>query len=150
MNLRNFEEFVRSGTVRRQKPDVERARSLLTEAEKKKEFLNTALTNIPEEQMSPNFVVDSCYDILLEIIRAKLFMDGFNSGGSHEAEVSYTRNLGFPESDVRFMNELRYYRNGIKYYGTILDKEYAKKVLEFMEKIYPKLKQMVAAGQEIL
>jgi HEPN domain-containing protein len=35
---------------------------------------------------------------------------------------------------------LRYYRNGIKYYGTILNKEYAEKVLKFMEKMYTLLK----------
>ncbi len=28
--------------------------------------------------------------------------------------------IGFSEVDTRFMDDLRYYRNGIKYYGTIL------------------------------
>lgn len=33
-----------------------------------------------------------------------------------------------------------HFRNGILYYGTRLDEEYAKKVVEFTKKIYPKLK----------
>ena len=55
------------------------------------------------------------------------------------SEASYMRNLGFSENDVLFMNQLRYFRNGMKYYGKILDKFYAEKVFGFMKKILPKL-----------
>jgi len=81
----------------------------------------------------------------MELIRAKMLIDGFKSSGynAHEAEVSYLRNLGFPETDVRFANELRYIRNQIKYYGKITDSEYARKVLEFFDKTYPKLKKFL-------
>jgi hypothetical protein len=92
--------------------------------------------------MNANFIADYCYDILMEIIRAKMFLDGYNANNSHEAEVSYLRTLGFSEADVAFMDELRYYRNGIKYYGTILDKNYADKVLAFMSKNYSKIKSL--------
>ena len=47
----------------------------------------------------------------MELIRAKVLIDGYATA-SHEAEVSYMRNLGFSEHDVRFMDELRYHRNG--------------------------------------
>ena len=40
------------------------------------------------------------------------------------------------------MDEVRYNRNGIKYYGTTLDKEYAEKVFAFLNKVYPKLKSL--------
>ncbi|MEK6876638.1 MAG: hypothetical protein AABX63_04450 [Nanoarchaeota archaeon] len=139
MNLRKFEEFVSAGIVKKQTLNRQRALSLIKEAEEKKNFLIISLKNIPKEQMNANFVVDYCYDILMELIRAKMFEDGYNAGNSHEAEVSYLENLGFPESDIRFMNEIRYYRNGTKYYGTILEKDYAEKVLGFMDKIYPKI-----------
>ena len=129
MNLRKFEEFLSAGIVKRQTPNRQRALSLIKEAEEKKNFLIISLKNIPKEQMNANFVVDYCYDILMELIRAKMFEDGYNAGNSHEAEVSYLENLGFPEPDIMFMNEIRYYRNGTKYYGTILEKDYAEKVL---------------------
>ncbi len=138
--MKTFEEFTAKGIVRKQTPNLERAHALVNEAEKKKAFLEIALKNIPDEQISPNFIVESCYDILLELIRAKMFIDGFNSGNSHEAEVSYTRLLGVDENDVRFLDELRYFRNGIKYYGRILDKEYATKILKFMNRVYPLLR----------
>jgi hypothetical protein len=68
-----------------------------------------------------------------------MFIDGFNAGNSHEAEISYLKILRFEEIDVRFMDELRYYRNGTKYYGTVIGKDYAEEVLKFMNKNYSKL-----------
>ncbi len=143
MSLKKFEEFIASGVVRKQPPNRQRALSLTNESEEKKKFLEISLKIIPAEEMNANFIVDYCYDITMELIRAKLFLDGYNAGSSHEAEVAYLRNLGFLESEVRFMDEIRYYRNGIKYYGVILDKNYAEKVLEFMQKNYAKLKDPI-------
>ena len=80
---------------------------------------------------------------MMELIRGVMFIDGYNAGSSHEAEVSYLKKLNFIESEIIFMDELRYYRNGIKYYGTVLDMEYAEKVLKFSEKIVPRLKNLI-------
>ena len=143
MNLKSFDEFIKSGKAKKQAPNTHRAFAIAKEVEDKREFLDTSLKNIPSEKMNANFIVDSCYDILIELIRAKMFIDGYNSGSSHEAEVSYLKNLRFSEFDIRFMDDIRYYRNGTKYYGKILDKEYADKVLDFMKKMYPKLKMLV-------
>ena len=86
----------------------------------------------------------------MELIRAKLLLDGYNSSGqfAHEAEVSFMRNLGFSESDVLFMNQLRYFINGIKYYGEDATENKAQEAIKtaeemtkkFLEK-KPKLKQ---------
>lgn len=72
---------------------------------------------------------------------------GFNSSGqgAHEAEVSYMRKIDFSDNDVRFADQLRYFRNGIVYYGKILDAEYAKKVVKFMKRASPKLKSTKGA-----
>ena len=81
----------------------------------------------------------------MELTRAKMFADGFKAAGlnAHEAEVSYLRKLAFHESDVKFANELRYFRNGVVYYGKSLDAEYAKKIMEFLGRIYPILEKLV-------
>ena len=57
-----------------------------------------------------------------------MLLEGYNASGlgAHEAEVSYLRVLGFSENDVQFADQLRFFRNGMLYYGTMLDKEYAK------------------------
>ncbi|GAJ05982.1 unnamed protein product, partial [marine sediment metagenome] len=92
-----------------------------------------------------NYFIENSYDTLIELIRAKLFIDGFRSSGegAHGAEISYMKNLGFSEEDIRFMNDLRYYRNGILYYGENFDADYASKVLLFLKEIYPRLVKLL-------
>lgn len=77
----------------------------------------------------------------MELIRARMLREGFNSvgKGAHEAEVVYLRKLGFKSSEVEFADQLRYYRNGIIYYGKTFDEEYAEKVIRFLEKVKGKL-----------
>ncbi|HLD55686.1 MAG TPA: hypothetical protein VJB35_05490 [Candidatus Nanoarchaeia archaeon] len=141
--MKKFEEFIKNGIVNKQSPNKNRALALIKEAEEKKIFLDLSLSSIPKDKMNANFIIDYCYDILMEILRAKMFLEGYNAGNSHEAEVAYLKVLGFSEADVTFMDELRYYRNGTKYYGTILDKAYAEKSLIFMNKNYPKIKRLI-------
>ena len=100
MNMKKFEEFISIGIVKKQTPNKQRALSLIKEVEEKKQFFGVTLQRIPPEEMHSNFIVDSCYDILMELIRAKMFIDGYNAGNSHEAEVSYMVNLGFSESVI--------------------------------------------------
>lgn len=70
-----------------------------------------------------------------------MFTNGYNTNGqgAHEAEVAYTKIIGLNEKETQFIDQLRYFRNGILYYGKTLDKEYAEKVIEFMKKIINKL-----------
>ncbi len=81
----------------------------------------------------------------MELIRAKLLLKGYSASGSHahEGEISYLKEIGFPDNDISFLNESRYFRNGITYYGKIMTKEYAEKVFDFLNKILPKLKEEV-------
>lgn len=73
-----------------------------------------------------------------------MFLKGFSSPTSHEAEVSYSRKLGLAEPQVIFLNELRYYRSQIRYYGKSVNREYARKSRTFMEGAYPNLKRSIA------
>src|SRR3989339_25780 len=49
-----------------------------------------------------NDFVKSCYDIIMELARAKMLLEGYNSSGfgAHEAEVSYMRILDFKRNKV--------------------------------------------------
>lgn len=96
---------------------------------------------IPKEKWNHNVICEQCYDIIMELIRAKMIAKGYNSS-SHEAEVSYLKILEFNDSDIKLMDELRYYRNGTKYYGTILNIEYTEKIISFLEKHYKKLLEL--------
>ena len=137
--MKDFKEFLALKVVNKQMPNKERAISLIEESKKKKEYMETTIKLIPKQKWNSNVIVDQCYDILIELIRAKLFLDGYNSKSSHEAEVSYMKIIGFSEAETKQMDELRYYRNGTKYYGTVLNIGYAEMTIEFMNKIYQKL-----------
>lgn len=142
--LKSFEEFLNEGIIKKQRLDISRASSLRQEAEKRKSFLNVMVDKIKVSDDNANYFVENSYDIVMELIRAKLLLNGFKASGinAHEAEVSYLRVLGFSEYEVRFVNELRYFRNGIIYYGKRLDADYANRVLNFLDTLYVKLREL--------
>ena len=143
--IKSFESFIEDGTVRRIRPDKNRASFLRKEAEKRKIFLGELQEKIGVREDNANYIIENCYDILFEMLRAKMLESGYSASGlgAHEAEVSFMKNLLFADEDVLFMNDLRYFRNSILYYGKILDKEYANKVLDFLSKIYHIIKSSI-------
>ena len=143
--LRDFEEFLREGIVKIKVPDIARATSLIKESEKRKMFIDEMHTKLKVTNENADYFVENAYDVLIGMIWAKLLTDGFKSSGegAHEAEISYLRRLHIAEADIRFMNSLRYFRNGIKYYGEAINKDYAESVLLFMDKFYLKLKKLL-------
>ncbi|MFP4112320.1 MAG: hypothetical protein ACLFUO_04945 [Candidatus Woesearchaeota archaeon] len=141
--VRQFEEFLEGGIVKKQSPDKSRYEFLQNEAEKSYSFLLEKINKIGLRNDNANDFVKSCYDILMECIRSRMLKEGYNASGSHahEAEVSYLRKISKTEIDIQFADQLRYFRNGMLYYGTSLDKEYAEKVISFTKKIYSLLKK---------
>jgi len=143
--LKLFEEYLKLGIVKKIKVDSDRAKSLILISERKMNSLNEKLEKIGIRDDNANEYLENCYDSIMLLIRAKLFLDGYNSSGisAHESEVSYLRDIGFNESEVQFVNQMRYFRNGMLYYGTLLDKEYALKVIKFTKEFYLKLRKIV-------
>jgi hypothetical protein len=139
--VRDFLEYIKEGIVKKQSPDKSRADFLKKEAEQNYSFLIELIEKLEVNDRNSNHYIKSCYDIIMELIRAKMLLEGYNSSGNgaHEAEVSYLRLLGFSEVDIQFMDQLRYFRNGILYYGKIFDKEYAIKVINFLNKFYKRM-----------
>lgn len=139
--IRGFDGFIRNGIVKKQTPDNSRAEFLVKESKQGYSSLLERIQKIEITEINANDYIKSCHDILMEIIRAKMLLDGYNASGfgAHEAEVSYLRVLGFSENDVQFADQLRFFRNGMLYYGTLLDKTYALEVLKFLDQIYPRL-----------
>ena len=145
MNLpKEFEYYLRKGIIRKSSPDNPRAKFLIKESENSLEGLKERVRIIGINDKNANSIIKDCYDIMMELTRARLFLDGYFSSGNHahEAEISSLMKLGFSEGEVSFLNDLRYFRNSATYYGKILNKEYAEKVHDFMNKIIGKLKKI--------
>jgi len=143
--LKLFENFVKEGIVKRITQDKERSKSLIIESERKMRSLKKRLEKLGVDNENANDYVEYCHDTIMHLVRARLLLEGYSASGqgAHEAEVSYLRIMGFNEKDVQFADQMRYFRNGILYYGNSLDVEYAEKVIEFTKKLYPKLKKML-------
>ena len=143
--LRAFEEFLKDVIITKATPNRMRADSLTAEAEKRKRFVKELLEKIKISDENANYYIESAYDTIMELLRAKLIIDGYKSHGegAHEAEISYLRKIGFSEHDARFANALRYNRNGIKYYGKSFEKHYAESAISFLNEIYPKLRGLI-------
>jgi hypothetical protein len=142
--LKTFEDYLKEGTAKKQSPDRLRSRSLINESEDSYKILFSFIEKMGLDDNNANHVIKNSYDILMELIRAKMLLDGFSTTGkgAHEAEVSYLSKIGFDNKDVDFANDLRYFRNGIMYYGKKFDKSYAEKVLKFIKRLYLSLKKM--------
>lgn len=146
--IRRFDELIKEKIVKKQSPDKSRSEYLIKESENGFNNLLEKIEKIELKDANANDYVKSCYDILMELIRAKMLLEGYNASGfgAHEAEVAYMRIIGIDERDVQFANQLRYFRNGMLYYGIILDKTYAEKVITFTKRLYRQLKEIIQNG----
>lgn len=148
MKLPNdFEYYLQRGIAKRITPDKEKAAFLVTEAETTLRALHKRVNALGIDADSANSIIKECYDIIIELARAKMLKEGYNSSGhyAHESEVSFLSKMGFSNNEVSFISELRYFRNSVTYYGKLLTKEYAEKVFEFLNTIMPKLSDMLRA-----
>lgn len=138
MTLKNFEDYLSEGVVKKHQPNIPRALYLIEEVKKAYLSLNKFVKIIGIDDDSANTSIKLCHDIIHELIRAIMLKRGFSASGNgaHEAEVSYLKELQFKEKDILLVDQLRYSRNSITYYGKVLDKEYAKIVYQFLLKKY--------------
>ena len=143
--LKSFDEFLIVGIVKKQSPNKSKAKFLVQETEVSFEGLNERLDKMGINNKNANSIVKDCYDILMGLIRARMCLDGYKSvgAGAHEAEVAYMKILKINQKDVDFINQIRYFRNGTIYYGTILDEVYAQKVVDFTKRMYSILKNLL-------
>lgn len=145
MSLGNFKEYLDKKIVRAISSNKLRSLDLISSSDKRNNFLNEIIKNIKISEDNASYFIEQVYDILIELIRAKMFMDGFSASGNyaHEAEVSYLKELKFNYFEVNTMNEIRQFRNGIKYYGKKHTSEGAQNSIKFMNSFIPKLKKIL-------
>ncbi len=135
----DFEYFISKGDVKRQTKDERLANLLIKESFNRLEFVKSLKLN----EKNAKYIVENIYDTLRDLIEAKLALNGFKSY-SHEATILFLKKFPeFKESEIRFMDDLRKTRNGIKYYGKNIELNEAKNVVDFSASILPKLKFFV-------
>lgn len=143
--IKKFQEYVEKGIVRKSKPNIIRSKDMVQSSERRFNFLKEVIKKIGINNENADEYIESSYNIIMELIRANLLIEGYKSSGigAHEAEVSYMIQLGFSEIEAEFVDELRNSRNRMIYYGKQFNEDYAKKIIDFLYAIYPKLKKLV-------
>ena len=143
--VKSFEEFLKTGVVKKVSIDKSRAKNLFLESERKFKLLQKKIEKMGIDHEIANDYIEDSYNILIFLIRAKMLEKGYTSSGqgAHEAEVAYSRKLNFNDAEIQLLNQLRYFRNGILYYGKRFDKEYAEKIIKFAKK---KFKEMTSSA----
>lgn len=137
--MKEFEDFMKTGEVRLQEKNKILASALIKSSEKGLRFIKKLEIN---EENSEHIVAD-IYDIIRELIEAKLALEGYKSY-SHEANILFLKKFKqFNESEINFIDNLRKLRNGIKYYGKEASPEDAEKTLKFMNSVLPKLNKLI-------
>ena len=137
----DFEYYIKKGIVKKKAPNISRAEFLMDESSKSLIGLNERLKKIGINRFNANSIIKDCHDIIIENLRARMLIKGFEASGNnaHEAEVAYMKKLSFSEFEISMVNSIRKARNGINYYGEIFDVDYAHKVVKLMKEILDKL-----------
>ncbi len=145
MNLPfKFDYYIEHGIVKKQSPNPSRAEFLIKEADKSFIGINNRVEKLGIDEFSANSLIKDIHDVIVQKIRAKMLLNGFNASGNfaHEAEVAYMKILNFSDYEASFVNELRKARNGITYYGRMFDNSYAEECYKFMMNINDKLMRL--------
>lgn len=147
--IRDFEYFIKLGVVHKISKDKQRAENLYGESNRKFRLLQKTINKMGIDDENANDYIEDCYNILIFLIRAKMLERGYSSSGkgAHEAEVSFSKEIGFNSNEIQLLDKLRYFRNGILYYGKRFDKEYAEKIILFTKK---KFKELFSPSSSIL
>ena len=82
MMPKNFEEYLGRGISRKCSPNRPRARFLISESGKSFRGLKRRLGVMGIDGDNANSIVKDCYDIIIELIRARLLLDGMSPRGS--------------------------------------------------------------------
>jgi|SRR3989338_8788609 len=109
--IKKFDEFITENIVKKQSIDKSRAEFLIIESENSYNNLLEKIEKITITDSNANDFIKSCYDTIMELVRAKMLLQGYNASGfgAHEAEVSFMRVLGFEEKEVQFADQMRFF-----------------------------------------
>ena len=132
-----FEDFIKSGHVKKAVKDIQLAKSLVETAEQDLEFLGSiALSSISSRKIVSNY-----YDVLRSLLEADASLSGFKVY-SHEAFTYYLKENQEENSSSKF-ERLRKIRNAINYYGKSISMEEAEDTVNELKNFIEQIKSRI-------
>jgi len=125
--------------VRKVRPDVEMARSLL----KMIEVRMKALETLDRKEFS-SLIVEGYYEVIKEAITALMAIDGYKTL-SHEVLIGYMKEFcpQFVDNEILFADDLRKLRNNVAYKGFFVPHDFILRNEKRMRVIVMKLLQIL-------
>ena len=132
----SFEIYLKNKRVNKVTLDKELAIGLKKDSE---ERFNDSL------KMKPKYKLENSYESIRGLIEALMALDGYKTY-SHEAAISYLQEFkDFSDYDIKQLDIARQKRNGSKYYGENIEKEYADRTVEILKPIFMKLTKLLSS-----
>ena len=121
--------------VKKIKPDLERAYSMLSLAERRLNSINRR-----RHIENSEFLVEDYYECIKELITSILFSKGYKSY-SHECLILFLEDeiQGFTKDEIKLVDQLRCIRNDLLYRGDTVADEYLKRREVEIKKVIKKL-----------
>jgi hypothetical protein len=135
--MKPFEYYLDNKDVRKISKNIILAKSLIKDMKIRiKENWNEDINK------KPKTIFENIYDALQDFCNSLLSLDGFKSY-SHEASISYLQKKGFDIVVIQKLDNLRYIRNGSKYYGRIITPEDVKDIKLFFGLFKEKIDKII-------
>ena len=128
--------------VRTVRKDMEMAKSISKMIE-----LRIKAVEMLDSETFATLKVEDYYEIIKEAITALMAISGYKTL-SHEVLIGYLKEFykEFPESEIRFIDQLRQLRNKIAYKGLFVKKDYLDRNEQRMKEIVRKLKNILESN----
>ena len=93
-SVKMFSEYLKEGIVTKRMPDMTRAKSLMKESEKSYNFLKIVVEKVQVDDSNSNNIIKNAYDVVMELIRARMIAGGFSSSGKAANGRHPDKNIG--------------------------------------------------------
>lgn len=123
-----FEYFLQNKEIKKISIDINFAKSLVKDM-----YERIEKSLMLDSKVFAKVVFENIYDALRDFCDALLASEGYKSY-SHQASISFLLKEGFDVSTIEEFDQLRYKRNGSKYYGQAISFEDAEQIKEFYSK----------------
>lgn len=131
-----WEDCLFNKSVKKQSPDLNRAKSLIETAKERIDLIN-----VPNEK-NCNFIFEDYYTSILELLQAKSFLEGYNIL-NHICLGFYLRDVLKRGDLFNLFDDLRFKRNSLTYYGNRMDFETAKQAIKNCKRLIKEIEKFL-------
>jgi len=134
----NWKDCIESSSSLKVSPDKSKAKSLIDTAKGRVDYLK----NAEIKENSANYVFESYYSSVLEMLHAILILKGYKVS-NHVCLGFYIRDVLKKADIFRVFDDCRFKRNSLIYYGRKMDFATAKKTIINCKKLIKDLEKLV-------